>query len=794
MAVRRDRLSYHEKNKNKQEWYKERINKIAGNRLSEEDRLRYKVNHDLYRNKLDMSQFNHICKPFGDDVGSLPATFENRDIVSGKIKALIGMEMQRPFSYKVFATNPEATTAKEKAIMQAIRESVINDIMAPIRQQIEAEMQQQQAMMGQGMDPQQAQKQMQQLQQESELKQKQMTPMEVKRYMEMEYQDPAEVLASQLLEYMRYKCDVENIFSDMFKNTLITGRSVVYVGISNDEPDLKLVDPSRFNFSKTYDTKFIEDGEWAVCEYRMSASQIASYFSQEISNSDLDRLYEMTTSGISGFSLFDRDGAMDDDDFSVIHCVWKSLRKIGFLTYIDENGEEQEMVVDESYVIEEDLGDVSITWEWIPECYEGWRIDISDPIYLRMRPVPGQFKDIDNIRVCKLPYYGLVIDEYEGEEVSLMDRLRGYQYFYNIAMYRLELLMASDKGKKLMMNINSVPDSLGISIDKWQYFVESSPYIWYNPNEEGAATGDANTVAKVMDLSLVSDIKKYIEIAEYIRQQAGKSVGITDQVEGQIGQYEAVRNTNQAITQSSYILEGYFNAHERCKINILTALIETAKVCYSSKKQVKLSYILDDMSSRMLTVDPVMLDNNTFGIFVSSSAKSVQTKEMIQQLAHAALQTQTVDFTDIISVLNAESAPEAKAILMSAQKRKQELMEEQQRQEHEQAKELEQLKLQQQQQKFEQDKELTILKEEEKRKTELATMSIMGASYNPDHDADNDGMNDFLEISKHTLAKYTAEENLKMQKDKLALEAKMAEAKSNREDYVAKHKVKSLKR
>lgn len=115
------------------------------------------------------------------------------------------------------------------------------------------------------------------------------------------------------------------------------------------------------------------------------------------------------------------------------------------------------------------------------------------------------------------------------------------------------------------MNINAIPDSMGIDIKKWQYFMESTPYMWYNPNEEGSGYQDANTIAKVIDLSLVSDINKYMEIAEHIRQQAGRSVGITDQVEGRIESSEEVGNTRQSIIQSSHILEWYFDIHNKFK-------------------------------------------------------------------------------------------------------------------------------------------------------------------------------------------------------------------------------------
>ena len=85
----------------------------------------------------------------------------------------------------------------------------------------------------------------------------------------------------------------------------------------------------------------------------------------------------------------------DGNSIIVKHYVWKSLRKIGFLTYLDEEGNEAETIVSEDYTINKEMGDIELVWKWIPEVYETWKI--GEDIYLRMRPLPGQFKDFDNL-------------------------------------------------------------------------------------------------------------------------------------------------------------------------------------------------------------------------------------------------------------------------------------------------------------------------------------------------------------------------------------------------------------
>ena len=765
------RISNSKKNANKKAWYKDQADMLDTESIDNyytygniSEKKKMKVNYDLFNNILNLSDFEYVCKPFGAEAGELPAKMVNRDIISGKIKAMLGMEMKRPFSWRVIATNPEATTRKEQEEFGRIKKYVINEIMFPIREEIELKYQQQLK------NRELTEEEKAQIQQQIASETKSQTPIEVKKYMEREYQDPVEVMCHQLLEYLIQKCDLKRKFNTAFKHGLLSGREVMYIGILNGEPETWNVNSLNFNYDKSPDIEFVEDSEWATCEYKMTPSEIIKYFGDELSQDDIDLIYESWPGNKTRFediNFFEvTDEYNDNSSIKVLHCVWKSLRKIGFLYYKDDNEEIQMMLVDENYILNEENNDIKIEWEWIPEVYETWKIKLGKSIYVNMRPIPGQFKDLDNLYNCKLPYYGAIYDNMNSQETSIMDRLVVYQYYYNIVMFRLELLIASDKGKKVLMNINSVPDSSGFDIEKWSYFFESTPYMWFDTNENKDNYADANTVAKVVDLSLVSDIKKYIEIAEYLRQQAGRSVGITEQIEGQIGANEAVRNAQQAITQSSHILELYFELHNHVKKNVLQALLEVAKIAYSQSKKEKLNYVLDDMSRKTIDLDIGLLDNSTLGLFVSNSAKAEETKELIRQLAHAALQNQKIELSDVISVLRQNGIVEAEETLKVAEKQKRDFeMSKQQQMIDAQAEESKRVaQREEQQHKF--NIEEIIIKEEERRKTEIIKSSLLASSFNPDQDKDKDGVNDFVELAKQ----YGLEADIDIKRKKEQLE------------------------
>jgi len=309
--------------------------------------------------------------------------------------------------------------------------------------------------------------------------------------------------------------------------------------------------------------------------------------------------------------------------------------------------------------------------------------------------------------------------------------------------------MASDKGKILAANLNAVPKSAGIDINKWTYFFEANKIAWLNPNEEGNRGGaDITNMVKEVDMSLASDIDKYIKFAEYIELKCGNSIGVTPQMEAQIGPNEAVSNTKQNLVQSSHIIQPYFELHNAVKGNVLTALVETAKVAYAGSKPRKLVYILDDMTYKMITIDPELLDSSTYGLFISNSSKAADAKRAVESLSQAAMQNQQADLGDIIKVIRSESISEAEELLEAAKLRKSQ---------EEQAMEKQRLEAEQQsraaiaaERQEERKHELNVIvtKERERRETEIQKQAMLSMGFNEDKDVDDDGELDVLEVAK----------------------------------------------
>lgn len=751
---------------NNYQYYKNKTNKFAvdfnhafysGTSDLAPEYMRNKVNFDLFNNILHPEELAYVCKPYGDNTKALPARMSNKDISSGKIKAFLGMEAKKPFIYNYVAINPEATTRKEQAETEMIKNYVYSFIMGPIQHQIAFEMQEK----IQGRELSEEEKQ--QVQQEVEMELEKRTPKEIKRYMEREYQDPIEILYHHIANYVTQHLALKDKFDIGLKYSALSAKEVYFIGILNMNPICWNVNSQNFQVSLSERSPYIEDGDSCSCDYYMTFTDILQFFGDKLTSSDIKKIEE-----------FFQDAPLEQDTFfanpgdssaksgiiKVTHYQWKDMRDIKILHYFDEAGDLQKKYVESTYQLKPELGDVSIEKIWVVDTYECWRL-LND-VYVGMGPVDNQIKDIDNPNIAKLSYYGAVTDNMNSVPTSLMDRLVPLQYYFNIIMYRIEMLMASDRGKKIAANIVNAPDNAAMSMEQFMYLFDSSPFMWLDFSQEGSEYHDVTQAVKEIDMSLTSSIQHYVELAIFIKKFAGETIGITENIEGQIQPDEAVNNVKQSMVQNLNILDPYYRLHANVKRNVLEACVVTAIVCWRVTKPEKLSYILDDVTKVYFDLDWDLLNNSTVGLFLSDTTKTEEIKDTIRQLTHAAMQNNKAELSDVLAVLRDESLVSIEETLKIAEIEKRKEAENLQTLQAEQEKE--KLKLADELAEKEHQRTLKeiITKEEERRKTELQKTALLGASFNPDLDSNKNERNDFLELAGLELEQHKVKEELRI--------------------------------
>lgn len=519
-----------------------------------------------------------------------------------------------------------------------------------------------------------------------------------------------------------------------FKDGLIGGKEIYYNGIQNGEPISERVNPIECDHDNDPDLDNIEDGDWFVRHMKMTPSNIYDKFNDIMTESDLNKVLAMVE-GRGGTvskpdyahiefknlsptaTSFDESGQYID----VWHVVWRSFKKVGFVTIIDEYGEPITDLVDESYV---PIEGEEITWDWVTEIWEGYKI--GEDLYVGIQPVPYQETSVDNPYGGKLPYVGSMYSNTNSINRSLVDIMKPLSYMYIIVWYRLELALSRDKGKIINMDITQIPKSMGVDVNKWLHYLGAigvnliNPYEegWDIPGREGGRPAQFNQISS-QDLTMTNVIASYIELMNKIEEMVGELSGVTHQRQGQISTNELVGNVERSVVQSSHITESLFVVHNDIKRRVYTSLINIAKHAWKNSGKKHLYFVMDDMSRQFVDITEDFLYSD-FDVFVGDSTKENQNVEALRGLLQAGMQNGAT-LLDAASILTADNMNVIKRQLEKVEKRREEALASQQQAEMQ----AEQMKMQLAQQQMatqasQFSEEMRVKEEDSVRKTQAA--------------------------------------------------------------------------
>lgn len=701
--------------------------------------------YNLYNSIFDEKDFKSITNPFKVEDG-FPATPHDFNIIRPKVDLLIGEETKRPLNFRVIRTSQEATSEMQEKEKQMILQYIEAAITAR-------------------MSPEEAQQFQQQLQ-SGEI----MPPEQIAKYMNKDYKDIVESTAYHSLTYLREKLDLDNEFIKGWKDGLISGREIYYVGVLNAEPYAERVNPICFSYDKSPDLDFIEDGSWCCRKMRMPITEVYDRYYDKLEEKDLDKLEEMIGS-TPGRNLGDRSPVdmgiqlriYDNPIFegsgkslvNVWHCCWKSFKKIFYVTTTDDAGQPQINIVDETY---QPVGnEVSVEPDWIIEVWEGYRA--GSDLYFGIQPIEYQHVSIDNPNSQKLPYCGAIYSNTNSKPRSLVSILKPLQYMYIVLWYRLELAIARDKGKVVNMDITQIPKSMNISPAKWMHYLSSvgvnfiNPYEegWNIPGREGGKPAQFNQIT-ALDLTMSNVIAEYIQLMDKIEELAGTISGITQQREGAVSSSEMVGNVERSVVQSSHITEPLFWVHNQCKRRVLNMLLNTAKGAWEETGKQKLQYVFDNGERAFLDITPKFYYED-MDVFVSDTSKDLENIQKLQQLIQPAMQN-GASLLEAAEILTNDNFNIIKQKLKDMQARQEQIQQQQQEAEAQQQQQLQQMQNESKQQELmlqEAQMDLQRYQIDQDNQTKIAVAQINAYRGTEDMDQNDNGIPDVAELGKQAL-------------------------------------------
>lgn len=364
--------------------------------------------------------------------------------------------------------------------------------------------------------------------------------------------------------------------------------------------------------------------------------------------------------------------------YTVVRAYWVSKKKVGELTYMDDDDNILTIPVDESYKAGSP-NEIELKWGWVNQWYMGTRIG----------------PDIYNIEPFNLldycPIIGLIHEIKNTQSRSMVDLMKPYQILFNVCMNQLWERLEKDWGVVYKVQLRRIPtpkDGDGQdAISLWEEECRSRGVIFEDDSPENLKAPISNTAtSSVMDLSRHNEIQVRYNLAAQLMQLCWSLVGVNEQRLGESKATETATAVQNNLTQSFAQTEPYFAAHEYVMDQVYQAMVDAAQYVESKKPTSTLSYITSRGESAFNTVTSSDIKLKDLWVINTSNPEDQSLFKEIRMLSQAMLQNGATPY-EIINLYSTNSIRQMKDIFRDLKEKQDEIVQQQQQ--------LEEAKLQQ---------------------------------------------------------------------------------------------------
>jgi hypothetical protein len=657
----------------------------------------------------------------------------------------------------------------------------------------------------------------------------------------------------------QHAVDVERFRMDeleerAFRDMLITDREFWHFRMLEDDYDVELWNPVLTFYHKSPDARYISQGQWVGKYDMMTVADVIDRYGwlmTEDQMNTLEQIYPVRSAGypIQGYqndgsyydgtkshdwntnmpslgyrqytSMWDntlRGGDIvnwilsDSEDWydmgmtnllRVTTVYWKSQRKVGHLTKIDDMGTTLTDIVDESYVITDKplyntdlfknktkdnlLFGEHIEWIWINEVWGGVKIGPNhptywgtnnpggiNPIYLGINqnhigPIKFQFKGDDTLYGCKLPVEGSVFSDRNTRSTSLVDLMKPFQIGYNIVNNQIADILVDELGTVILLDQNALPrHSLG---EDWGKNNLAKAYVAMKNFQmlplDTSITNTENALAfqhyQKLDLEQTNRLMSRIQLAQYFKGQAFETIGITPQRLGQqIGQTNTATGIEQAVSASYAQTETYFIQHSDYLMpRVHQMRTDLAQYYQSTKPSVRLQYITTADERKNFEINGTDLLLRDLNIFCTTKANHRAVLEQLKQMA-ISNNTSGASIYDLGNILMADSIPDVTQILKKTEAKAQQIRQQEMQQQQAMQEQMIQAKQEESRMKM----EFEAQENDKNRQSRLMEAQIRSAGLGATVDINQNEQNDYMDAMKEINRTQAQNDNINLQRDK----------------------------
>lgn len=548
---------------------------------------------------------------------------------------------------------------------------------------------------------------------------------EIENFYSKNYRTLAEQWAAKQheVDFSRFRMDeLEEI---AFRDMLITDREFWHFKMMEADYDVELWNPVLTFYHKSPDVRYISQGSWVGKIDMLTVSDVIDFYGPNLNEEQLHSLETLHPVRAGRYLLngLQNDGsyynpevsheknldpslqmkkwlsynenAYNPDDIvswiigqsehtGILHdhqmlrvttTYWKSQRKVGYLTSINEGGQITVEIIDESYSIANNpiyqtkysnektaetlvFGD-HIEWIWINQVYGGVKIgpnrmmfqdtrfsDEFTPIYIgidsnKIEPLKFQFKGEESLYGCKLPVEGKVFTERNTKSTALVDLMKPAQIGFNLVNNQIADILIDEIGTVIALDQNALPKhSLGEDWGKGNYakaYVAMKDFSILPFDTSISNTENALNMQHFQTLNLEQSnrLMSRIQLANFFKQQALEVIGITPQRLGQqIGQTDSATAVEQAVAGSYAQTEIYFIQHSDYLMPRVHQMRTDLAQYYQSKKaSFRLQALVSPDERKFFEINGTDLLLRDINVFCETNANHRAVMEKIQSLA-----------------------------------------------------------------------------------------------------------------------------------------------------------------
>lgn len=515
----------------------------------------------------------------------------------------------------------------------------------------------------------------------------QLTEEKIKEY-KVNYTSEAEIWSNAVINALKVEFNLKELFEEGFRDMLICNRQFYHIYENKTKTGFTVdcLNPKYVWWLTTPDKKYIRDAYAAGIIEVMELSEVLDKFDLPEEEIDHLRKYAMEAffpysresnalkqngggEGINSikYNTYDplilqermkmesmlnqesqdsMDGFIGNaapnigtfgNRFIVTTAYWKSKRKVGLLTYIDQTGEEVSDLVDDNYHDGDHPQEISIEWDWKNQWYKG--LQIGNDIY--------HLSPLEILDYC--PIIGVSHEIKNTISVSLVDLMKPLQTIYNVCWNQIYHLLEIEPGMVLIMNKRFIPllkgadlnDSESIFMNK----VKEEKIVWIDDSPDNLGAKSGFNQFSIQDWTVSKQIESRLQLALAVKNECWELIGISKQRQGTIQASETATATNTALTQSYAQTEPYFVQHEYITNQVLQAILDVAKYQAVHNNNSTVGFIDSEGGNVFCKMqDTLSLSNKDIKLFMTSRAEDQRILQKLQDLSGAMLQNGTPEY------------------------------------------------------------------------------------------------------------------------------------------------------